>query len=238
MRSYSQFLRSRLRYNFRCRSIIQLPCIRQIVGDRISVVWSIRSQCTLSLPPENIRNRVFWCFQGLEKECIGEEWTKTTNVYCKMKTVLSCYNNRFNSDFASHWHFKSSLYFSPRLLLAGRILLIGSTNNQIVSNICKAIPVGLTFSWTFLIFIQQYMEFFSKLGAGVFQINQSKSRNHLPELSQSMLPLKLHLILQLPKLNTFPQVAEYWPQWKSSIVTALPLLFLSALHIFDCKFTL
>ena len=53
------------------------------------------------------------------------------------------------------------------------------------------------------------MEFFSKLGAGVFQINQSKSTNHLPELSQSMLPLKLYLILQLPKLTTFPQVAEY-----------------------------
>ena len=29
----------------------------------------------LSLPSENIENRkVFWCFQGIEKGCIGKEW--------------------------------------------------------------------------------------------------------------------------------------------------------------------
>ena len=30
------------------------------------------SQCTLSLPPEN--RKVFWCFQGVEKGCIRNEW--------------------------------------------------------------------------------------------------------------------------------------------------------------------
>ena len=35
----------------------------------------ILSQCALSPPPESIRNPYgFLCFQGVEKECIGNEW--------------------------------------------------------------------------------------------------------------------------------------------------------------------
>ena len=38
----------------------------------------IRSQCTLSLPPKTSEAlTVFWCFQGVEKGCIGNEWVST-----------------------------------------------------------------------------------------------------------------------------------------------------------------
>ena len=36
------------------------------------VAWPIRSQCNLSLPPENIIRS----FQGIEKGCIRNEWVK------------------------------------------------------------------------------------------------------------------------------------------------------------------
>ena len=35
----------------------------------------ICSQCTLSIPLKKSENRkAFWCFQGVEKECIGDKW--------------------------------------------------------------------------------------------------------------------------------------------------------------------
>ena len=34
---------------------------------------TLLSQCTLPLPPENIRKH---CFQGVEKGCIGNKWVK------------------------------------------------------------------------------------------------------------------------------------------------------------------
>ena len=38
---------------------------------------TIRSQCTLSLHPENIENlTVLRCFQGVEKGCIANKWVK------------------------------------------------------------------------------------------------------------------------------------------------------------------
>ena len=49
----------------------------------ISTNWilaPIRSQCTLSLPPW--KHQIFWCFQGEEKWCIGNEWVNYINNYC------------------------------------------------------------------------------------------------------------------------------------------------------------
>ena len=45
---------------------------------------------TLCLPPENIRKgfTIFWCFHGVEKGCIGNEWVKASNgntrILCKI----------------------------------------------------------------------------------------------------------------------------------------------------------
>ena len=44
----------------------------------------IRSQCTLFLPPENIRT-VFWCFQVVEKGYIGNKWVNHyMNIYTRI----------------------------------------------------------------------------------------------------------------------------------------------------------
>ena len=44
------------------------------------------SQCTLSLPPEN--RKVFWCFQGVEKGCIGNEWIKSKRLKVKDLVIV------------------------------------------------------------------------------------------------------------------------------------------------------
>ena len=64
----------------------------------------ICSQCTLSLPPENIRIpysslsenlTVFWCFQGVKKGCIGNNWVNvmfTTSGWFWWKKPKKGYN--------------------------------------------------------------------------------------------------------------------------------------------------
>ena len=49
------------------------------LASRIIISWL--TQCILSLPPEISENlTVFWCFQGVEKGWIRNEWVK----WCKM----------------------------------------------------------------------------------------------------------------------------------------------------------
>ena len=58
-----------------------VPCINHLVIN----VYPIRSQCTLSLPPEIFNRKVFWCFQGVDKGCIGSEWVN--NKICESSFV-------------------------------------------------------------------------------------------------------------------------------------------------------
>ena len=53
-----------------------------MIVDEEEISLPICSQCTLSLLPENI-----WCFQVVEKGCIGEEWVNITESFGKMSHV-------------------------------------------------------------------------------------------------------------------------------------------------------
>ena len=59
----------------------------------VQELQSICSQCTLFLPPENLK--VFWRFQGVEKGCSGNKWINTTyeiprSNLRKVKNFLFC----------------------------------------------------------------------------------------------------------------------------------------------------
>ena len=63
------------------------------------VYQPIRSQCSLSLTPENIRKPWgFLLFSGVEKRCIGNEWVKWSGF-------VACFANNieFSSIFSWQW---------------------------------------------------------------------------------------------------------------------------------------
>ena len=50
----------------------------EVIKRKKSIIFQdLCFQCTLFLPPQNIKSRrVLWCFQGVEKGCIGNKWVK------------------------------------------------------------------------------------------------------------------------------------------------------------------
>ena len=51
--------------------------------------YPICSQCTLSLPPENIRKPEFLILSGLENGCIGNKQVKVSWIYCLQRSISS-----------------------------------------------------------------------------------------------------------------------------------------------------
>ena len=117
-------------------------------GDWSEIDLPICSQCTLSLPSENIRNRsVFWCFQEVEKGCTGNEWVKKEFIFNRLVA---------NKNGAAVWKktqpssiqlFNHKLYYLELSMMIEKIML--SQQNHFVSCfLCEIINLCSHLFWS------------------------------------------------------------------------------------------
>ena len=89
-------------FSFVCLQFYKLLAV--IIQGFLIMDWPIRSQCTLSLPPEDIRKP--YGFQGAEKVCIGNEWVTfkwKEQFFLKLFSIMKSFVFHMFKVFNHHW---------------------------------------------------------------------------------------------------------------------------------------
>ena len=89
-------------FSFVCLQFYKLLAV--IIQGFVIMDWPIRFQCTLSLPPEDIRKP--YGFQEAEKVCIGNEWVTSKwkeQFFLKLFSIMKSIVFHMFKVFNHHW---------------------------------------------------------------------------------------------------------------------------------------